>query len=86
MSTSSGKPEHGTPSPSTAPAARTSPAVLPRRRFLLGLGAGAAGAAVATAAAVPAVQAAAVEADTTPASKGYQETEHVRNYYRSARI
>jgi hypothetical protein len=57
---------------------------LKRRRFLLALGAGSAGAA--TAAANPL----AVAADATPAatdtSQGYRETEHVRDYYATARL
>ena len=54
-----------------------------RRRFLFALGAGSAGAA---AAAVPVAHA--VEAATAPQaeSKGYRETEHVRDYYASTRI
>ena len=54
-----------------------------RRRFLLALGAGSAGAA---AAAVPVANA--VEAATASASesKGYRETEHVRDYYASTRL
>ena len=56
-----------------------------RRRFLLAFGAGAAGAASASALAVvpPAVTAPAVD---PPASQGYQETDHVRDYYASARL
>jgi DMSO/TMAO reductase YedYZ molybdopterin-dependent catalytic subunit len=55
-----------------------------RRRFLM-FGAAAAGAA----AAVPvlASPAALVDApEAKPASQGYQETEHVRNYYATTRI
>ena len=58
---------------------------LKRRRFLLALGAGAAGSAVAVtkAIAAPVVgEAAAVVTETS----GYRETEHVRDYYASARI
>jgi hypothetical protein len=56
-----------------------------RRRFLLAFGASAAGAASASAlAAAPAV---AVEpAEDKPASSGYRETDHVRNYYATTRI
>ena len=56
-----------------------------RRRFLMTLGAGAAGAA----AAAPAVSGpAAIVAPTAtePESKGYRESEHVRNYYASTRL
>ena len=55
-----------------------------RRRFLM-FGAGAAGAAAA--APVLASPAALVEAPVAqPASKGYQDTEHVRNYYATTRL
>jgi hypothetical protein len=56
-----------------------------RRRFLLAFGAGAAGAASASAlAAAPAVIA--DPAQPQPASQGYRETEHVRNYYATTRL
>lgn len=55
-----------------------------RRRFLM-FGAGAAGAAAASP--VLAVPAALVEAPAAElGSQGYQETEHVRNYYATTRI
>lgn len=55
-----------------------------RRRFLM-FGAGAAGAAAA--APVLASPAALIEAPAAkPGSQGYQETEHVRNYYATARL
>ena len=56
-----------------------------RRRFLFTLGAGGAGAAgAATGAAAAAAQ---VAPDTTAADDAqYRETEHVRDYYRSAKI
>lgn len=61
------------------------PADTKRRRFLLAFGAGAAGAASASAlAATPGVTVDAAEAK--PASQGYRETEHVRNYYATTRI
>ncbi|MPZ45257.1 MAG: formate dehydrogenase [Betaproteobacteria bacterium] len=55
-----------------------------RRRFLLSLGAGGAGAA---AAGVAAAAGTVAPAETAPKSKssGYRETQHVRDYYRSAR-
>jgi hypothetical protein len=57
-----------------------------RRRFLLALGAGGAGAAaVATTALVRPIAPAAVVADAD-ASQGYQETDHVRDYYATTRI
>ena len=55
-----------------------------RRRFLM-FGAGAASAAVAA----PVLAAPAAIVDTPaakPQSQGYQETEHVRNYYATTRI
>ena len=56
-----------------------------RRRFLFALGATGAGAAAAAAA--PAVGAAvAPTADAAPASRGYQLTDHVRDYYDSTRL
>ena len=55
-----------------------------RRRFLM-FGASAAG--VAAAAPALAAPAALVEApDATPASKGYQETQHVKDYYKTTRL
>ena len=61
------------------------PADTKRRRFLLAFGAGAAGAA--SAAALASAPAAIVEpVESKPASQGYQETAHVRNYYATTRI
>jgi len=58
-----------------------------RRRFLLGLGVGGAGAASAVVGALPSIAAAgpiapAIEHD----GNGYRETEHVRDYYRTAKL
>ena len=55
-----------------------------RRRFLFALGAGGAGAAAA--ATSPAIAAPATAPPAAEASSGYRETEHVRDYYDSARI
>lgn len=67
-----------------APIAARSPDTK-RRRFLMAFGASAAGAASASAlAAAPAVVVESSEAK--PGSQGYQETEHVRNYYATTRI
>ena len=57
---------------------------LRRRRFLFALGATGAGAA-ATAAAPAVAAAAAPVSEAPPAGKGYQLTEHVRDYYDSTR-
>lgn len=58
-----------------------------RRKFLLGLTAGGAGAAAAVIGGKAALESAAPTADNgRRASKGYQLTEHVRNYYRTARV
>jgi len=59
---------------------------LKRRRFLLALGAGGAGAAAVAAQplAAPVADAAATAAPDT--ARGYQETEHVRDYYATTRI
>ena len=54
-----------------------------RRRFLLALGAGSAGAAVAAVPVANAVDATSAAADE---SKGYRETEHVRDYYATTRL
>jgi len=80
-----------TPSPSdrtVATPANASPKTSLRRRgFLLSLGAGGAGAAAAVLNALPTV--AAVEQQTASSnhqSSGYRESEHVRDYYHSARL
>ena len=57
-----------------------------RRRFLFALGAGGAGAAAAAASPAIGAPAAAMPPTATAASSGYRETEHVRDYYDSARI
>ena len=60
---------------------------LKRRRFLFTLGAGGASAAVAVSSAMPV--AAAAQVATTPtddANAAYSTTDHVRDYYRTARI
>jgi len=80
-----GKPVTGAPASTTSPA---SPAPnLKRRRFLLSLSAGGASAAAVAAASSSAIAVVApVPADKAGESSGYRETEHVRDYYRSARI
>ena len=61
-------------------------ATLKRRHFLLALGAGAAATAAAVAGkVVPAPQPAAKGADKRR-GKGYEETAHVRNYYRTTQV
>jgi hypothetical protein len=74
--------------PATTDAASTSPSTnLKRRRFLFTLGASGAGVAATALAATPAaaVTAQAV-APAKDAGTGYRETEHVRDYYRSAKL
>jgi len=68
-------------SPSESPASTDSQ----RRRFLFTLGVSGAGAAAASVAAIPAV---AAEPDATDKDQDgrYEETTHVRNYYRTTRI
>jgi len=61
-------------------------ATLQRRHFLLTVGAGAAATAAAVATkVVPAPQSAASDADKRR-GKGYEETAHVRNYYRTTQV
>jgi hypothetical protein len=70
------------PTSRNAPPSTPSSTDTKRRRFLLALGAGSASAA---AAAVPVANA--VDAtEVAPESKGYRETEHVRDYYATTRL
>ena len=69
--------------PRSAPQSAPHPTDVKRRRFLFALGAGGAGAA---AAAVPVANAVQAAAEQTNESKGYRETEHVRDYYASTRL
>lgn len=82
MRNPTGKPGSGAPSSVSSPAAN-----LKRRRFLYTLGAGSAGMAAATVVALPSV-AALIPPVTEPAAatSGYRETEHVRTYYRTAKV
>ncbi|MBE0621597.1 MAG: hypothetical protein IH605_13465 [Burkholderiales bacterium] len=60
---------------------------LSRRNFLLAVGAGgAAGAAAIVAKGVPTAQPGAGAANSKKSSQGYQESAHVRNYYRTAKV
>jgi hypothetical protein len=70
--------------PVTAPT--SSAADLKRRHFLLTLGASGLSAATVAVAALPGGAAAATEVAAGTADAGYRETEHVRDYYRTARI
>jgi len=70
-------------SPRNAPLSPHSSTDVKRRRFLLALGAGSA---TAAAAAVPVAHAADVADAQATESKGYRETEHVRDYYASTRL
>jgi len=56
-----------------------------RRNFLLALGAGGAGAAIVAARSLSGGSVA-PDAAATPAGKGYAVTDHVRRYYRTAKI
>jgi len=56
-----------------------------RRNFLLALGAGGAGAAIAAARSLSGGSVA-PDAAAPPANKGYAVTDHVRRYYRTAKI
>ncbi len=71
------------PSPAAVPHADTN---LKRRRFLLALGAGTAGTAAATASSIAAPVAGDLAKPATPATGDYQETDHVRAYYATARL
>jgi hypothetical protein len=76
----SGSPRHRKTHDSPMPGADVK-----RRRFLFALGASGAGAAAAAAA--PAVAATAAHEKAEPqGGAGYRETEHVRDYYDSARL
>jgi hypothetical protein len=74
----------GVAAPVTTPPSSASPDSR-RRRFLFTLGLGGAGVAVSAAASVSAVTEA---IDTSPVAPdgGYRETEHVRDYYRTAKL
>jgi hypothetical protein len=74
--------EHSGAPVKTQPSRSADPA---RRRFLLALGAGGAGAAVATAGALPAA-ATQQASEPTDQDAAYRESEHVRDYYRTARL
>ncbi|MFO1415643.1 MAG: formate dehydrogenase [Burkholderiales bacterium] len=74
------KPQRAAPAQSVSSASPSS-----RRRFLLALGAGSAGAAT-VAVAQPLAGALPQEAPAPEAGKGYQETDHVRDYYATARL
>ena len=76
------KPQRPAPAPS---ASSQAPSPSSRRRFLFALGAGSAGAAT-VAVAQPLAGALPQEVPAQPASQGYQETDHVRDYYATARL
>jgi hypothetical protein len=67
-------------SPSAAPRVHSQ-----RRNFLLALGAGGAGAAIVAARSLSGGSVA-PDAAPAPEGKGYTETDHVRRYYRTAKI
>jgi hypothetical protein len=72
-------------SPLPANASPSSSADLHRRRFLLTLGAGGATAATAAVAALPGSAVVATDVTAETANTGYRETDHVQDYYRTAR-
>jgi hypothetical protein len=76
-------PSATTPDHSGAP---TAPADPKRRRLLFALGAGGASAAAAAVAAGPGGTPASPENTPAESSSGYRESDHVRHYYRTARI
>ena len=72
---------------SAAPVVTSPSTDLKRRRFLFSLGAGGAAAAAAATAAMPGagvVQVATTDSNDT--GSGYRETQHVRDYYRTAKV
>ena len=74
-----------------SPTREATPAAAPRihpqrRNFLLALGAGGAGAAIVAARALSGGAVAPEAAVASPESKGYAVTDHVRRYYRTAKI
>ncbi len=70
-------------SDATTPFAAARPS---RRHFLLTLGVGGAGAAGVSTGVLPAVAAASSGVERDKRADGYRETEHVRDYYRSAKL
>jgi hypothetical protein len=62
------------------------PADPKRRRLLFAFGAGGASAAAATVAAAPGALAVPQAASPTERPSGYHESDHVRDYYRTARV
>jgi hypothetical protein len=74
-------------SPLPVTASPSSAADLKRRHFLLTLGAGGVSAATVAIASLPGSAAAlGTESGAGTADSGYRETDHVRDYYRTARI
>ena len=80
----------GTPSQRKSPASEPTRATLSpdfkRRRFLLALGAGGAGAAAVATQSVARPLAPTTAPDEADSSRGYRETDHVRDYYATTRI
>jgi hypothetical protein len=73
-------------SPLPVTASPPSSANLQRRRFLFTLGAGGVSAAAVAATALPGTAAAVQSGAAATAESGYRETQHVRDYYRTARV
>jgi hypothetical protein len=86
----SGRDERATPVASSSPSQASHSPQSSRRRFLFALGATGAGAVAVAAASPSAAALASVAPANVPvddrASRGYQETEHVRDYYATARL
>lgn len=72
--------------PSTPSASSSPSADLRRRRFLLALGAGSAATAAAATQAIASAPAEKPAGSAPETGRGYHETDHIRDYYASARL
>ena len=78
-------PQREGPVPTSSSATSSPDANQKRRRFLLALGAGGAASAAAATHAI-ADPVALTPSAATPATQGYRETQHIRDYYASTRL